>query len=747
MLYYFMLVNTNNLLNILIPKDNKVLKEVLKEADLKGIVNKQASNVKDVIKNLFSKLKNNASKTNDLSKLLKKSSVFKDLGKTSSNINSLLKQIQNEPSLSKHKDVLESFLKDIKNIEAKDIKNLINKSGIFLESKLSKNIKENNLNSKLEKVLTQIKTLIEKSLDINSKTNSTDLLSNKNNTINKKINTIITTLLNTKNATEPQIKQALSNIINNLKEVLSTSKITKVLELNNELEKINKSSNLLSSKVLNTDTKNIKQSNAEIKNTEGKNPSLELKDEKVILNEKVKTILNTLKQEISKNINPEKQTVLNEINKLLSTILSESKNINQEKSSFNEKILRNGNNPKTSTIENKEDLNKKIIMSQKNVESSKNTKENILSSKIEIKENNTNQNKENLKNTIKSENSKENIINTEKKNGNINININIKNIILSKNISLNNVPLKDLLKSVITILENKTDFPNKSILSNIRNIINNELKQNDISSINKIKLQNTSNLENLKNNINALKEVLNTSKSEDKIDLSNILEKSLTSTSLSQKLDLSKIFSSTNLPKENTITIENLFKTIKTLENLSTKNTLIKELPNIKEDLKATLLLMKDEINNSSLGKESLKHIDKLLTQIDYHQLLSLSTNSNHVYLPFIWDMLEDGNISMKELKEDKFFCEINLTLKDMGDIKILLSLYDENKLDITLYANKYEFKEFFRNELPQLKQAINKVSLILNNIKILDLEEKQQKVENVYINTQDLSLGLNIRV
>ena len=65
MLYYFMLVNTNNLLNILIPKDNKVLKEVLKEADLKGIVNKQASNVKDVIKNLFSKLKNNASKTND----------------------------------------------------------------------------------------------------------------------------------------------------------------------------------------------------------------------------------------------------------------------------------------------------------------------------------------------------------------------------------------------------------------------------------------------------------------------------------------------------------------------------------------------------------------------------------------------------------------------------------------------------------------------------------------------------------
>ena len=82
-----------------------------------------------------------------------------------------------------------------------------------------------------------------------------------------------------------------------------------------------------------------------------------------------------------------------------------------------------------------------------------------------------------------------------------------------------------------------------------------------------------------------------------------------------------------------------------------------------------------------------------------------------------------------------------------MSLIKILLSLYDENKLDITLYANKYEFKEFFRNELPQLKQAINKVSLILTNIKILDLEEKQQKVENVYINTQDLSLGLNIRV
>ena len=52
MLYFCMLVTNNTLLNILLPNDNKVLKEVLKEADSKTleqlVINNSAS-INDVL--------------------------------------------------------------------------------------------------------------------------------------------------------------------------------------------------------------------------------------------------------------------------------------------------------------------------------------------------------------------------------------------------------------------------------------------------------------------------------------------------------------------------------------------------------------------------------------------------------------------------------------------------------------------------------------------------------------------------
>lgn len=44
-----------------------------------------------------------------------------------------------------------------------------------------------------------------------------------------------------------------------------------------------------------------------------------------------------------------------------------------------------------------------------------------------------------------------------------------------------------------------------------------------------------------------------------------------------------------------------------------------------------------------------------MLTQIDYHQLLSHIGNSNSVYVPFLSDMLEDGIINMKKTDEENF--------------------------------------------------------------------------------------------
>ena len=174
----------------------------------------------------------------------------------------------------------------------------------------------------------------------------------------------------------------------------------------------------------------------------------------------------------------------------------------------------------------------------------------------------------------------------------------------------------------------------------------------------------------------------------------------------------------------------------------------------VSEDMKTVLLQMQDELASKTDPKslEVAKQVDRLLTQIDLHQLTSLVSNSNYVYLPFFWEMLEDGSIEMKQKDEEKFFCQINLTLKDFGKVDLMLGLYDKNKLDLTIYAQREHFKTAIRENMQQLKIALNSVDLIPVNVKLLDMKEdnkESNKPTQTYINNynnQDLSSGIDIR-
>ncbi len=176
----------------------------------------------------------------------------------------------------------------------------------------------------------------------------------------------------------------------------------------------------------------------------------------------------------------------------------------------------------------------------------------------------------------------------------------------------------------------------------------------------------------------------------------------------------------------------------------------------LNDDIKSTLLQMQDELASKTDLKSGdlTKQIDKLLTQIDFYQLNSLVSNSNYVYIPFFWQMLEDGNILMKKTDEEKFFCQINLTLKDFGKVDLMLGLYDKNKLDMTIYAQREHFKTAIRDNMQKLKIALNNVDLIPVNIKLLDMKEENSKekpieiyTENSYNQNFDLNSGINIRV
>ena len=114
-----MLVENNNLLNILLPNNNKILKEALKEADSKSleqIVKNNTGSVNDVLKDLFENLKNGTKSNTTIENILKNSTVFKEMGSFSNSLSSMLENLTSEdksPILEKFKPVLENFLKNI----------------------------------------------------------------------------------------------------------------------------------------------------------------------------------------------------------------------------------------------------------------------------------------------------------------------------------------------------------------------------------------------------------------------------------------------------------------------------------------------------------------------------------------------------------------------------------------------------------------------------------------------------------
>lgn len=179
---------------------------------------------------------------------------------------------------------------------------------------------------------------------------------------------------------------------------------------------------------------------------------------------------------------------------------------------------------------------------------------------------------------------------------------------------------------------------------------------------------------------------------------------------------------------------------------------LLKSNNDVNSDMKSILLQLSDELSSKTdiKSQDILKQVDRLLTNIDYHQLNSLVSNSNSVYVPFFWEMLDEGSINFKASNEEKFYCQINLNLKDFGKVDLMLSLYDKNKLDLTIQAQREHFKVSIQENLQKLKQALNSVNLIPMNIRLLDMKENEEiakQKENVYLNNnENITLGLDIR-
>ena len=218
-----------------------------------------------------------------------------------------------------------------------------------------------------------------------------------------------------------------------------------------------------------------------------------------------------------------------------------------------------------------------------------------------------------------------------------------------------------------------------------------------------------------------------------------------------------------NIPNQSNIQSEQIYKLLNQLETsikpdsplISDKSLQVNpelQKSNITNDIKSMLLQLGEELkqSNNPVHNEMYKNVDKLLTQVDYYQLMSLTSSSNYIYFPFIWDMLEDGSLSMKKLNEEKFYVEINLKLKEYGKINMLLAMYEKNHLDISIFAQKDILKNEIQEHLQGLKKSLNSVGIIPGSIKLLDLkDEDKPKQEETFINeyNQKLGFGVDIKV
>lgn len=167
----------------------------------------------------------------------------------------------------------------------------------------------------------------------------------------------------------------------------------------------------------------------------------------------------------------------------------------------------------------------------------------------------------------------------------------------------------------------------------------------------------------------------------------------------------------------------------------------------LSQDLKAILSKAGEEISKSSHPHQAdlLKQIDKLALQVDYYQLVSHLSNSSSLYLPFSWDSLEEGNINLKKDKDDKFYCDIDLKLKEYGELKLKMVLYEKNQLNIQIYSNSAELKDIIKENVGMLRSALIENEITPREIRLFNTIKKSvtSPYESSY---KDIDMGFEVK-
>ncbi len=301
------------------------------------------------------------------------------------------------------------------------------------------------------------------------------------------------------------------------------------------------------------------------------------------------------------------------------------------------------------------------------------------------------------------------------------------NILLPNTNKALSLVTKNLSNKDLELISKNTDL--KSIINTLfKQTIGNSSKNNELLQI----IKNNHTLKNLGEISITIKDLIKTINSDKNLgQLEKSLKTFLTTPADSNKLDIKDRF------KNSGIFLESKLKYSKDEES-------IKDI--LRDDLKATLLKANKEISNKNLPNqvELTKNIDKLLLQIDYHQLISHLSYGSSLFIPFSWDLLEKGSVEIKKLKDDSSFCDINLILKKFGELNLRIILENKNQLYIEIYSNSNDFKELIRDNLPILCSALLDINISPKRVKMYKIKKKQKDSPYQEVN-DNLNLGFEV--
>lgn len=125
-------ITNNNLLNILLPNDNKVIKEALKQADLNQLADSSKNrSIQHILSNFFNDITQGTKSNETIVNVLKNTHIFKETTPFSKELQSLSNLVKNDPTLNTFQSKLNNFMLNITQIDENNLKAQINNSGVF----------------------------------------------------------------------------------------------------------------------------------------------------------------------------------------------------------------------------------------------------------------------------------------------------------------------------------------------------------------------------------------------------------------------------------------------------------------------------------------------------------------------------------------------------------------------------------------------------------------------------------------